>query len=99
MRTELVSVAVDVTAEDAAKGEPRNCLNCAVARAVGRATGARFVAVRGSEVNINGRPYPLPDRARRFVAAYDAEELAGDRAALEPFAFALELDPKDVQGA
>lgn len=83
-----MSIRVEVTAEDIARGDHR-CGTCPVALAMAR-VGFRNPIVGPQHVSYAGRdngPVALPPVARAFVAVFDA------RLAVEPFSFDLEVAP------
>jgi hypothetical protein len=86
------TVRVELTAEDIRDGRRRDCFNCPMSRAIGRAVGAR-VATGAGVAYITGQDCTnvdlvvLPDVVRRFMADFDW----GTPARLEPFAFDLEI--------
>lgn len=65
-----VAVAVDVTADDIAKGVEGSCWLCPVARALRRAVGVRASTAGGACWYKADRTY-LPNRVARWVARFD----------------------------
>jgi hypothetical protein len=89
---------VHVTGDDIAKGEPEKCASCPIALAVKRLLNPSYqVAITDEELNIHyhalsSHEYyfwtPLPDVAKRFVAAFDRHR------SLPPFTFEIDLDER-----
>ena len=82
------TITVEVTQDDIDQGRRRSSCECPVALAVKRATGAEWVIVGCSSVDIgdNKQPFRLPDDARQFISNYDL----GFRP--EPITFTLESE-------
>lgn len=81
-----MTMRIEVTAEDIARGEPRNECWCPVARAITRA--ADLPAIVHDDVwcvydSMEG-PYALPEEATTFIARFDKG------APVQPFAFEIE---------
>ncbi len=74
-----------VTQEHIDNGVRDNCFECPVALAI-LTTTTEVVDVERSHIAIGERCYPMPETARRFVAAFDLGE------PVEPFSFSLEVE-------
>lgn len=80
-----MSTVINVTAEDIAAGEQRECDFCPIALALRDAfPDARVISVSPDSVDLDGIEIDLPDIAVEFIHAFDGGEGG------EPFSFELD---------
>jgi hypothetical protein len=64
-------MVIDVLQEDIDAGEGRSCINCPIARAILRQTGAKSVVVKYDRALVDGIRYWLPLAAQSFIGLVD----------------------------
>lgn len=79
---------INVTKTDIKLGERENGNNCAVARAVKRATKIKKVFVDGFQITVNNTVFDAPNSVTDFVLAYDSH-FSFNRVNIKPFTFDL----------
>lgn len=80
------TVTIDVTADDIAKGKPKEPCDCPIAIATDRAFGGGVAISCGQTlIGINFVDYSLPVPARRFIRRFD------DGENVKPFSFSVEV--------
>ena len=78
---------IKVTVDDISGGYRENCLLCPIARAINRRldTDDVAVAVTPHYIRVGGNKVDIPERARRFVVAFDKNR------DVSPFSFDLTI--------
>jgi hypothetical protein len=77
------TMLIKVTEDDIKHGERGICNTCPVARAIRRATGAKYIAVDWCAIDIGDKLYDTPRSAARFIYDFD------NGLKVEPFEFEL----------
>jgi hypothetical protein len=83
---------IKVTKADIANGIPASPSNCPIALAAWRATHA-LISVSNSRIEINGRVYVMPGKAKDFVALFDIGFVP------DPLSFSVPYEVKFKKGS